>query len=438
LAAEHELVPVRPWSELIERSRARGRQLRRRRRLAASAPIVGLVLASLIAAVVAFSGNRAERVRTIHPPRPPVVHPTPGGDGTGPQIPGALLTPQNSPSSATGTRSPARPRASGAPAPVEGLLPTIPPGLLASDRIVFGAQTASDLGSIYVVRGDGSGLTRLTNDPLTIDTEPSWSPDGRRILFTSNRDHLTQKPARSITDVYVVNADGSGVRRISFAPPAGGHGGSGASWSPDGRRIAFGMDDVRDVGQITVVDADGSHLVNLTQRNGYEGAFPSWSPDGRRLVFTSGHGGRDATYVMNADGSHVKQLSGSPHGQNFSDTYPTWSPDGRRIAFKRYIDGDTWSRVWVMDASSKHQRQAVPGPLESQGPAWTPDSRHLLFTRAPNGRLNVQTDSDITRSNGGPQPSEIYIVGLDGRGLRKVISPPPGTDATSPDVAPRR
>ena len=134
---------------------------------------------------------------------------------------------------------------------------------------------------------------------------PSWSPDGRRIVFLSRRD--------GDKELYIVSADGSGQRRLTrdarfFVTPA---------WSPDGRKIAFEGGPYG----VYVVNADGSGQRRLA-RNGHA---PAWSPDGRTLAFFSDN----KIYLMNADGSEHRPLT-RPQAEPRD---LAWSPDGRKLAF---------------------------------------------------------------------------------------------------------
>jgi TolB protein len=115
---------------------------------------------------------------------------------------------------------------------------------------------------------DGSDPVKLT-DNAARDNQPAWSPDGRRIAFTSNRD--------GNQEIYVMNADGSNEIRLTNDPADDAH----PSWSPDGRRIAFHRT-VLGHGQIHVMKADGTDVKRLTELSpvAFSG-WPSWGPSRR-------------------------------------------------------------------------------------------------------------------------------------------------------------
>ena len=161
---------------------------------------------------------------------------------------------------------------------------------------------------IYVMNADGSGVSRLTNTPAT-DIDPAWSPDGRRIAFASDGDGTHR-----IYDIYVMNADGSGVTRLTNDPVTAW----GPAWSPDGTKIAF--ESYRDGnGEIYVMNPDGSAVTNLTH-DPADDAWPAWSPDGAKIAFArENESYKDEIYVMSPDGSGVTRLSDS--GRE-----PAWKP----------------------------------------------------------------------------------------------------------------
>ncbi|HYU38275.1 MAG TPA: tetratricopeptide repeat protein, partial [Acidimicrobiia bacterium] len=176
-----------------------------------------------------------------------------------------------------------------------GLGPTWSPD---GTRIAFQSYVQPD---IYVINVDGTGLRNLTNHPAR-DLQPAWSPDGSRIAFLSNRDGRPE--------VYVMNADGTGPVRLTVnAQSSEGtpRWNPSPAWSPDGTKIAFASDRDGDV-EIYVMNADGTGLVRLTFNPGEDGE-PSWSPDGRRIAFHRRVLGHAQVFVMNADGSNVTRLT---------------------------------------------------------------------------------------------------------------------------------
>ncbi len=203
---------------------------------------------------------------------------------------------------------------------------------------------------LYVMNADGSGLRNLMQIAAVayFSSHPVWSPDGQTIY--SGR--------------YLISTDGSGARKLPYIPLI-------AVWSPDGRQIAFvgnratglpgpGAAGSKDDSEIYVMNADGSGTRRLTHNLGNDGA-PAWSPDGRKIAFQSKRravrgvvGGRSGEiYVMNADGSGKRNLTRNPA----NDSSPSWSPDGRRIAFVSNRDGRP--EAYVMNADGSGQRSLV-------------------------------------------------------------------------------
>ena len=124
---------------------------------------------------------------------------------------------------------------------------------------------------IFIMMADGSRLRNLTKNPTSWDYLPAWSPDGRKIVFTSERDRNSE--------VYVMDADGENPARLTRDPESDG----APRWSPDGRKIAFYSK--RDGNfEIYVMDADGENPVRLTRTPGWD-VVPCWSPGGRKLFF---------------------------------------------------------------------------------------------------------------------------------------------------------
>jgi dipeptidyl aminopeptidase/acylaminoacyl peptidase len=219
---------------------------------------------------------------------------------------------------------------------------------------------------LYAARGDGTSPQRLTTNAVA-DEAPSLSADGRMLAFQSSRD--------GNEEIYTMRADGSQVSRVTaFAArdvlP---------SLSPDATRIAFQGYRHGAQPEVYLTAATGGAPRALTDNAVYDGQ-PRWSPDGARIVFVSARSGAFNVWVMDADGTHARQVTTLPYCGA-----PTWSPDGSQIAFA-CDDLDTgFTALWVVnsDGSAPH---LVHRPATAQTDAWpgswSPDGRYVIFERA--------------------------------------------------------
>jgi Tol biopolymer transport system component len=221
---------------------------------------------------------------------------------------------------------------------------------------------------IYLMNADGSEHRPLTR-PLTAGKRSlAWSPDGRKLAFLNDEDCKPQ----FCFNLYVVGSDGSGLRNLTSKLGAGHSPGAGPPasdpvWSPDGRTLAFVRLNARH--GVYVVKADGSGLRNLTPKPVGVYADPTWSPDGRKLAFASERDGNSEVYVMNANGSGQRNLTRDPA----FDGDPAWSPDGRSIAFRSTRDGNT--EVYIMSADGSGQRNLTRSPANDGRFAWSPGQK---------------------------------------------------------------
>lgn len=178
---------------------------------------------------------------------------------------------------------------------------------------------------------DGGDLVRLT-DARGYDAEASYSHDGSRIVFTSDRD--------GDLEVYTMAADGTDLRRVTRSPGYDG----GPFFSPDDRRICFRADrHGDDLLQIYTIAADGTDERQLTA-NGAVNWGPYWHPDGRRIIFASslvGHHDYEV-FLIGVDGGEPERVTWTPG----FDALPAWSGDGRLLAWTSKRGGGG-PQVWV-------------------------------------------------------------------------------------------
>ena len=243
---------------------------------------------------------------------------------------------------------------------------------------------------IYVMNADGSGLRNLTRTPSN-DLDPAWSPDGRAIAFVVQKQCVRRPCAPAYeTYLYVVNADGSGLRRLMTRPERLFN----PSWSADGKTIRYGR---------SLVQADGSGHSELPRNVPFAGA---WSPDGQRIAlvrsFANARNHKLGLFVMNADGSNARRVAGKA-----TSGAPAWSPDGRRIAFRRFdgqfgFDGQRGSvgnsDLFVLNADGSGLRRLTRHAENVRWFAWSPDGRTIAYLRN----------------------REVYIVKADGSGERRL------------------
>ncbi|MGZ4413446.1 MAG: TolB family protein [Gaiellaceae bacterium] len=238
--------------------------------------------------------------------------------------------------------------------------------------------------NIYLMDADGSNVVPLTQTCL--ESDPAWSPDGAQIAFISRRDGA---PA-----LFVMNADGGDAHRVT---PVGVFA-ERPSWSQRGQ-IAFDS-----LPGIETIKPDGSGLTRLTA-DGYD---PSWSPDGSRIAFSLNNAATnrvDEVETIAADGTNLQQVA--------LGVAPAFSPDGKHLAWagRRAADGAATLVVANADGSNPQTIVTITPSTYTYdlAPAWSPDSTTLTYDAGPNAeiyrvsatggtpqRLTVSASSDTT------------------------------------------
>jgi len=303
------------------------------------------------------------------------------------------------------------------------------PGSTLRQRLLNSAE-------IYLIDGDGANPRRVT-DNTSYDAFPGLSPDGKKIVFDSNRlgdveplPTHTCPPTTPCTnvdnfDLFVMNADGSDQQHLTR--------GASSTWAPNGKYIAYhasksgtlglfkpspsgapfdsdifvlNADDCRKAIEVTGVNdcrkVPGEHLKNITNSEDVDDD-PDWSPvlpNGTQAIVFTRHPVNENVpdgvlaphaeiYVMtvNPDGTPVPNNSDKPnprqliHTDDREERGPAWSADGTRIAFMRRGVESVRFEIWVMNADGTNQVRLTFNDLHDGTPSWSPDGTRIVFSQ---------------------------------------------------------
>jgi Tol biopolymer transport system component len=273
------------------------------------------------------------------------------------------------------------------------------PGTLPVGRLLFDSDRSGNL-DIWYLEAGATEPVQVTSDPGS-DRVSSWGPDGRSVIFSSDRlgGANIGNPSLRPYALFIGYLDGTDDRHLLGTRTFN----SGAQYSPDGTRIVFGSDATGTM-QVYLLDPDympnsGKDPVALTQGEHNDG--PAWSPDGSRIVFTSLRDGNRELYVMDADGNNVERLTDDPA----EDGAPAWSPDGSQIAF--HSDRTGSRDIFVINSDGTDARQLTDDPALNGFPSWSRDGEWIAF------------DHQVSRDD-----IEIYVMRADGSELINVTNDP--------------
>ena len=258
--------------------------------------------------------------------------------------------------------------------------------------------------NIYVMSANGALQTPLTTNPKA-DVEPGWSSDGRLILFSSDRDGQF--------NIYAMN-DSGGDQIVLASFPSNDR---QPHWPPStirpGDELVYASGIFTEVRDLILTNATGTTRSQITENDSSDDTMPDWSPDGTQIVFSSSQSGNYDIYKMKADGSNWVKLTVNPG----DDKHPSWSPDGRTIAFESIQGDDDWD-VWIMDADGNNLKNITAEENSNDGnPSWSPDGKEIAFSSNRQGSY------------------DIYVMSADGSGSSKRLTGSE-TDDFHPDWSP--
>lgn len=236
-----------------------------------------------------------------------------------------------------------------------------------------GPTAQRDISNIYISDYDGHNQRRVTVTK-SLDITPAWSPVARILAYTSYR--------RGYADIFLAY-----LNEGRFETPARGSETVNnylPAWSPDGSRLAF-MSNRDGNPEIYVINRDGSGVRRLTNHPAGD-VTPTWSPTGNQIAFTSDRGGQPQVYIMNVDGTGLKRISSESYGDR-----PTWSPAPfNEIAYTARSSAAGYD-ISVYDFSTGTSRRITDGIGSNESPAFAPNGRHLAFVSTRKGRAQIFT-----------------------------------------------
>ena len=274
-------------------------------------------------------------------------------------------------------------------------------------KIVF-VGNQSGTWQLYTINPDGSDTTQITNLPPTVLELwlPFFSPDGRRILFGHDSPEKPCKagvfPPAGCVDLFVVNADGSDLTRLTN---------DGESflgrWSPDGTSIVFSRISPQTSEPVVATLKLGSNKVTELTSKFWQSVIPVYTPDGTKIAFASQLNGLvSAVWVMNPDGSNQRRLTNAPLEGGPFDI----SPDGKRILLINHENTPRLNDIFTMDLDGGHLTKLTDTQAAHNVPGtFSPDGKTIVFS---SDRFSADFSLDLFTMNADGSNAKRIASGL--------------------------
>jgi TolB protein len=270
------------------------------------------------------------------------------------------------------------------------------PGVF-NTRIAYVSNSGGRFKEIFVSHLDGSEKFQVT-DNHTINLSPSWSVDGRSILYSSFKD---RNQTLFLFDLF------SG-KEVKFTPRGTGRYLSG-KLSPDGQNVVATYESSGD-SNLYLLDRSGNLIRRLTEEKGIE-VSPSWSPDGKQIAYVSDRSGSPQIYILDLQSGKSRRLTYS----GSYNTSPERSPKGDRIVYTGRV-GSRFA-IFLTAVDGGDPRKLTSESSDSEDPTWSPDGRFIAFSSNRAGKYHL------------------YVMQASGDNQRRLTGS--GGDDTKPNWSPR-
>lgn len=300
-------------------------------------------------------------------------------------------------------------------APLPEAVSPFPAGL--SGTLVFQSDREGRT-KIYTLDLATGRVGRLTSDVQYRDEHPRWSPDGSRILFRSNRAHYgpSAESGSPDYDLYVMNATGGDVRRLTTDAANENEG----TWMPDGRSIVYSSDrDSR--GDLYRLWLDDGRVERLTRHFVGRAIMPAASPDGRQVAFAAQTLRRGQFWLFQVHLLDMASGKTTPLDNAGGSCWPAWGPQGDRLA---YVLLDREPSALEMVALGSRERRPLLGDPErwSYYPDFSPDGQWLAFSVSPEHHEGEDWDLAVMPVD---RPGDVRVL-TKGRGNDRLPDWKPG------------